>query len=282
MRKLLLAGAGVVGGVVTYRTVVEPWWRSWGVPDRPSDCVYRGDEIVAEPTALETRTIVIDAPPERVWPWLVQMGYGRAGWYSYDAIDMTGASAVGIVPEWQHLAVGDVVPTHPGGGFEVRILEPARALVLFSDTALVQRQAAAARAAGRATMPANLQATTSFLGASQPTDFAASWAFILEPMDEGRTRLIERFRVHFGADDRPWTRATLPVVGFGVFLMVRRQLLGLRDRVEAMEPEPDVPADALVIPPMAERTTRVESRATTDDGRPVKRAEERVLAGAAR
>ena len=248
MRKLFIAGASVAGAVVAYRAVVEPWWRTWGVPDRRGDRVYRGDDIITEPTALETRSIVIDAPPERVWPWLVQMGYGRAGWYSYDAIDMTGGSARDIVPELQQLAVGDIVPTHPAGGFEVRILEPDHALVLYADTALVERQAAAAKVSPHGEMPANLQATSSFLAASQPMDFAASWAFVLEPMDD-RTRLIERFRVRFGADDRPWTKATLPVVGFGVFLMVRRQLLGLRDRVEARELDPQVRPDGSVIQP---------------------------------
>ena len=86
-----------------------------------------GDEIVPEPVAIETRGITIDAPPATVWPWLVQMGYGRAGWYSYDQLDQRGASADEIVPAWQELAVGDILPTHPGGGFEVAILEaPAR------------------------------------------------------------------------------------------------------------------------------------------------------------
>jgi hypothetical protein len=248
MRKLLIAGASVAGAVYAYRAVVEPWWRTWGVRDLPVDRSYRGDDVITEPTALETRSIVIDAPPERIWPWLVQMGYGRAGWYSYDAIDMTGGSTRDIVPRWQALAVGDIVPTHPGGGFVVRILEPGQALVLYSDTALVRDQSQAATASGDGDMPANLQATSSFLAATQPMDFAASWAFILEPVDATRTRLIERFRVRFGADDRPWTKATLPVVGFGVFLMVRRQLLGLRDRVEGMEPAAEVPTDGLVIP----------------------------------
>jgi hypothetical protein len=250
MRKLLIAGAGMAGAVVAYRAIVEPWWRAWGVPVGPAEGTYRGDDIVAEPTAVETRSLVIDAPPERIWPWLVQMGYGRAGWYSYDAIDMTGGSAREIVPELQQLAVGDLVPTHPGGGFEVRVLEPKHALVLYSDTALVQRQAA--RASGEDGMPANLQVTSSFLTASQPMDFAASWAFVLEPIDDGHTRLVERFRVHFGGDDRPWTKVTLPVVGFGVFLMVRRQLLGLRDRVEGMEPDAQVPT-GVALPARADR-----------------------------
>jgi len=169
------------------------------------------------------------------------------------------------VPELQHLAVGDILPTHPSGGFEVRILEPDRALVLYSDTALVQRQAAEAKVSAHEETPVNLQATSSLLAASQPMDFAASWAFLLEPLD-GRTRVIERFRVRFGADDRPWTRATLPVVGFGVFLMVRRQLLGLRDRVEATEPDPVVPAGEVAIPAPADRPTEAEATSESSKG----------------
>ena len=161
------------------------------------------------------------------------MGYGRAGWYSYDSIDMAGASSRRIVPEWQALRVGDVVPTHPGGGFEVRAVERGRALVLYSDTESVARQADAARTAGATGSAANVQATGAFMGATQPADFTASWAFVLEPMTGGRTRLIERFRVTFGATDKPWTAVTLPVVGFGVFLMMRKQMLGIRDRAEA-------------------------------------------------
>ena len=67
---------------------------SWSMP-RPS---------------IDTRTIEVDAAPEDVWPWLVQMGYGRAGWYSYDQMDQKGRSADEIVPEWQGLAVGDTMP----------------------------------------------------------------------------------------------------------------------------------------------------------------------------
>ena len=73
------------------------------------------------------------------------MGFGRAGWYSYDQLDQRGKSADTLVEAWQALAVGDIMPTHPGGGFEVAALEPGRSLVLRSDTALVTAQTAAAR-----------------------------------------------------------------------------------------------------------------------------------------
>ena len=113
-----------------------------------------GDDVVAEPVASETRGITIDAPPEHVWPWLVQMGFGKAGWYSYDRLDQRGKSADGIVEAWQTLEVGDIVPTHPGGGFEVVEPRPGPGLVLRSDTALVTAQAEAwAEARPRAAEP---------------------------------------------------------------------------------------------------------------------------------
>jgi hypothetical protein len=233
MKRLIVAAVMVGGAVATYRRVVLPWWKTWGIDDRDVGRALPGDDQVPTPWAVDTRSLEIDALPSDVWPLLVQMGYGRAGWYSYDAIDMAGASSRRIVPEWQSLDVGDVVPTHPGGGFEVRFVEPGEALVLYSDTALVVGQAEAARVAG-ATGPApNVQATGAFLGATQPTEFSASWAFVLEPVAGGRTRLIERFRVRFGDTDKPWTVMTLPAVGFGVFLMMRKQMLGIRDRAQA-------------------------------------------------
>ena len=105
--------------------------------------------------------------------------------------------------------------------------------VLFSDTALVQSQAAAAAEdinLSERPVPAGLAATGTFLGRT-PQEFAASWAFILEPLDGGQTRLIERFRVRFDGA-APAFRLIGPVMGFGVFVMVRRQLLGIRERAE--------------------------------------------------
>ena len=229
---MLLTGLAIGGAVVAYREVVRPWWRDWGIDELDVARGLPGDELVPAPSAADTRTIEIEAPPSAVWPWLVQMGYGRAGWYSYDQIDMAGASVRRIMPEWQGLSRGDVVPTHPGGGFEVRTLEPERAFVLYSDSDLIARQADAARIANVGRANANVQATGAFLGVAQPTAVAASWAVVLEPGTGGRTRLIERFRVRFGESDKPWTAFTLPLVGFGVFLMTRKQMLGIKERAE--------------------------------------------------
>jgi hypothetical protein len=234
MGRRIFIGLAVVCGAaaITYRFLVLPWWRTWGI--NPEEVARRlpGDEVIPDAAGGETRAITIDAPPAVVWPWLVQMGFGRAGWYSYDAIDMGSPSSQDIVPGYQDLKVGDLVPTHPAGGFVVKRLDPEAALVLYLDSELVQQQAQKAKAQGASAGPINLRATEAPMETSQPTEFAASWAFVLEKLQGGRTRLIERFRISFGETDRPWTKYTLPLMGFGVFVMMRQQMLGIKQRAE--------------------------------------------------
>ena len=141
--RFAVLGALAVVPVGVYAMAVRPWERRWGVDPVESARELPGDDLIAEATGQETRGITIDAEPAAVWPWLVQMGFGRAGWYSYDQLDMKGHSATEIVPEWQQLAVGDLLPTHPDGGFEVRVLEPGHVLGVFIDTAIVDQQSQA-------------------------------------------------------------------------------------------------------------------------------------------
>jgi len=176
------AAAAAAGAAATYALAVRPWWRSWGVDPTDATLDFAGDDLVPDATVVETRGVEIDAPPDAVWPWLVQMGYNRAGWYSYDAVDMKGASVREIVPELQHLAVGDLVPNSPDTAFVVRSLETGRSLVLYADEKTVEEQVATARSrkeAGEAVeeTPTNLKAATKMMP-SMP-GFAASWAFIL-------------------------------------------------------------------------------------------------------
>lgn len=236
---LIGAAAATAGAAAAYAFAVRPWWRSWGVDPTDATLAFAGDDLVADPTVVETRGVEIDAPPDAVWPWLVQMGYNRAGWYSYDAIDMKGASVDTILPELQHLAVDDLVPNSPDTAFVVRSLDPGRSLVLYADEKTVEEQVAAARArkeSGEATeaTPANLKAAGKMMPAM--AGFAASWAFVLQPLDEGRrTRLAERFRVRMPAPEGPAAAVLGGVFGFGVFAMARKQMLGIRDRAEAAQ-----------------------------------------------
>lgn len=227
-----LGSAAAWGGFVAARTL----WRTWGVAPEISARELPGDDLVPDAEAIDTRSLEIDAPPERIWPWLVQMGYGRGGWYSYDQLDMNHPSLDHVAAELQTLAVGDTVPTFPGGGFQVRVLEPGHALVLYGDRALMLEQAEQASLAEAPSeeTPANLKATGAYLERTMQGDFAGSWAFVLEPLAEGRTRLIERFRIKMApaVPEKPVPPFLKTMLGFGVFVMTRRQMLGIRDRVE--------------------------------------------------
>jgi hypothetical protein len=137
MIKRIVVGSAIAAGSWAAFRAARQWYRTWGIDPGEALKVLPGDELVPDSTACDTRGITIDAPPVAVWPWLVQMGYGRGGWYSYDAIDMKRASSDAILAGLQALAVGDVVPTDPGGGFVVRVVEPEHALVLYVDPEII-------------------------------------------------------------------------------------------------------------------------------------------------
>jgi hypothetical protein len=231
MRRLLLIGAAAAGAaVVAFYYRVRPWWKSWGVDPAEAELSLPGDDIVPEPTVVDTRGITIDAPPSAIWPWLVQMGYGRGGWYSYDQMDLRGKSADTIVDEWQALAQGDVVPVSPAGGFLARVVEPERTLVLYLDQEIVE--------GFRQTEEGDTQAPTrglAFAGAmgerSMPGPFRFSWTFALRPVEDGRTRFIERIRVAIDTET-PGSRMAGPFMGFGVFVMMQRQMVAIKERAE--------------------------------------------------
>jgi hypothetical protein len=223
-RLQLIALAGLAGFAAGIYMQLRDEQRTWGVMPAETARELPGDELVPEAIVSETRGISIDAPPAAVWPWLVQMGYGRGGWYSYDRIDMDGHSAETILEEFQELSQGDSMPTHPGGGFEVRSLQPNEALVLYLDSELVNASAP------DEDTPVGLQGA-GVMGDMAMSEFRASWAFILEPAPGGRTRLIERLRL-WAADTGGPQRLAMPMLGLGVFAMTRKQMLGLKERAE--------------------------------------------------
>src|SRR5919199_202829 len=118
-----------------YIAIYRPIQLRWGATDAEVAQALPGDEIAPRPIFNATRAITIAAPPEAVWPWLAQIGYRRAGWYSgLDWFDNAGVpSADRVVPELQHLAVGDPMPIWEGVGQTVIALEPNRYLLTRSD-----------------------------------------------------------------------------------------------------------------------------------------------------
>jgi hypothetical protein len=237
--RLLALGAAGTAAWAGWR-VARDAHAHWGVDPTASRRDMPGDALVGRPDSVDTRVVDIDAPVDQVWPWLVQMGYGRAGWYSYDVFDMDEPSALAIEGRWQSLKVGDIMPTHPDGGFLVKQLDPPHSMVLYLDRAALEEQDRAAREArsgepaGIDTATANVRATGAYLSQTVQGDFAASWAFQVEARGDDRSRLIERFRVRMEAPAKakPFMRVTRGLLGFGVFVMTRRHMLGVKDRAE--------------------------------------------------
>jgi hypothetical protein len=191
----ILVGLGVAVLVVAlYLTVLGPWQRRWGATDEEIRRVLPGDELLRPGAPSTTRAITIDAAPEDVFPWLLQIGYGRGGWYSYDWIDNDGRPSVDrIDPALQRLSVGDRIEMMPGFGPMVREIEHDHHILSAGD--------------------------------------ADSWCLLVEPTPDGRTRLLSRWRQDWpkGLGTFIWTVLADP----GAFLMEQKMLRTLRRLVEA-------------------------------------------------
>jgi len=129
--------AGVVGAAaVVYGVGVRARLMRWGATDEEVEGPYPGADLVPEGERGATMAVSIDAPPDQVWPWLVQLGGDRGGWYSWDHLDNASRpSAREVHHEWQDLALGDYVKywtrrRGPVDAWEVAALEPNRFLGL--------------------------------------------------------------------------------------------------------------------------------------------------------
>jgi hypothetical protein len=131
----VMVAAGVAAIEVVYAVRVRPRLIRWGATDEEVAGAYPGAELVPDGQRAATMAVTIDAPPDQVWPWLIQMGGDRGGWYSWDRLDNGGRpSATEVHPEWQDLAVGDCVKywtrKGPVDAWQVAALEPSRFLGL--------------------------------------------------------------------------------------------------------------------------------------------------------
>jgi hypothetical protein len=182
---------------------IRRWMNQWGATESDLARVMAGDSLLPDQTYSGTTAVIVNARPEHIWPWLVQIGYQRGGLYSYDWLDrlfgyLDRPSATRILPEFQHLAVGDRIPLGRGPSWPVAVLEPDRALVLDMRN----------------------------MGG---LDWV--WQFGIYPLDETRTRLVSRSRVRAHA---VWARLLTHAIEPAGFLMTRRMLLGLKQRSEEL------------------------------------------------
>ena len=189
LKPAVAAGAVAAAGYLAYS---QPWLHQGARGDETTKPLP-GDELIADPTLQATRATTLEAPAEHVWPWLVQMGHGRAGWYSVDKWDNGGEpSATRIVPELQDLAKGDRISDATGPfSFTVARLDAPRALVLRATIHPVT---------GRPVDPDQVDPSSQGY-ARAFLDF--SWAFVLEPLDAERLARYPRDAPSLVGHDAP-------------------------------------------------------------------------------
>jgi hypothetical protein len=191
-----MVAAGIGGAIgVVYRVMLKPWHLRWGASDEETARAMPGDDLLSGAISA-TRAIAIAASPEEIWPWLVQLGLGRAGWYSYDWIDNDfQSSATRILPEHQELKVGDSILMMPSMGFVVSAVDQPRSIVSLLEGG------------------------------------TTSWCLGLYPAADGTTRLISRWRPKY--ERSVATFLMLLLVEPGTFIMEQKMLRTIRDRVES-------------------------------------------------
>jgi uncharacterized protein YndB with AHSA1/START domain len=203
-RRTMTIALAVLAAMLVLPWALNGWFNSWGTTPAETAMALPGDDLIPSASGGFTHAVTIDAPPEKVWPWVVQIGMERAGWYTYDwfyALTRSGGFVDGhssdrIVPELQALKVGDVIKMNPAIPFEVVQLEPTRAMVLKADG-----------------------------------EDAPSWVWVLEPLDGGRTRLVERFR-QGGKVTLASRLLGVYVLDSGGWVFSSKHLRGVKERAE--------------------------------------------------
>jgi hypothetical protein len=203
MKRLMIVFGGFVGlivlGVVA-AIVLTPWMNRWGATDEELSVALPGDELVPNPAVFINRAVTVQASPEQIFPWLVQLGADKGGMYSYtwleSLIRCPQVNAERIHEEWQNLQVGDQVKMCVGEfappPYIVAQIHPDRALVL---------------------------------GHQENGEWVDLWQFILTPQSDGATRLLVRTRTMM-------TGGFWDLIRPGVFIMERGMLQGVKARAE--------------------------------------------------
>ena len=202
-RRRLLGLVGVLALVVGYWVPVRRWFSRWGTTPEELARAMPGDALIPNPTDMSMQAVTVNAPPEDIWPWLVQIGYQRGGLYSYDWLDrlfgfLDRPSATRILPEFQQLAVGEKVPWGHNTELTVGVVEPLRALALSYEA----------------------------------RGFKWVWQFGLYPLDDQRTRFVTRGTEH--VPNTPLWWLGMLMMEPAAFIMTRRFLFGVKERAEAL------------------------------------------------
>jgi hypothetical protein len=204
-RRAAAAGTAVLGSAAAYILAIRPWQLGWGATGEERDATLAGDDLIPNPDLVATRAITVHAGADQVWLWIAQLGQGRGGFYSYDALEnLVGCdihSADRVVPEWQDLKVGDQVKLHPEVGLGVAVVEQGSALVLRGGVPM----------------------------GTVPPPYDCTWAFVVREQPDGTTRLLARERYVY---TQRWAGFVVEPVAVVAFVMTQRMLRGIRDRAE--------------------------------------------------
>lgn len=180
-----------------YLLWIRPWQLRWGASGEEVKRAMPGDDIVRNPHFIATRGVTVNAPPEKIWPWLVQMGCLRAGWYSYDWVDNLGFhSSERIIPEFQQIQEGDSIPFSPDGK-----------MAMWVESYKTNHWILWTGAKGEST-----------------------WFWGLYPTGENSTRMLTRLRVHYDLK-LPWLIYYV-LFDAGDIVMMRKAMLGIKRRAE--------------------------------------------------
>jgi hypothetical protein len=208
MKALIIIPTVLLVGGLAYRFVLLPWHLHWGATEAEVRAAMPGDEIVSRSNMSSTRAITIRASAAQVWPWLVQLGQGRGGMYSYEWLEnLAGCdihNANRILPEFQNLRVGDLIHMGPEGYpfYSVVRIEPNHALVLRPHDPKTKEPGQAA------------------------------WSFLLTEQGDGTTRLISRQQMVYEpsvANFIGWKVVTEPLS----FIMEQKMLRTLKALAES-------------------------------------------------
>lgn len=177
------------------------WHLHWGATPVEVAESMPGDTLLPRAQYRTTRAITIGAPPDAVWPWLVQVGCGRAGFYSNDLLDNLGRpSATTIVASLQQLKPGQWMPMSPASptdrtAFKVDSFEPGQWLLWTKPD--------------------------------------STWAWRLTATADRHTRLVTRIRAFRDWRNPPMALLSVLLMEFGDFAMLRRMLRGIKARAES-------------------------------------------------
>ncbi len=197
LRKMPWLISAAAAGATLYLKWIRPWQLRWGATEAELTRAMPGDEDVPAPSFNATRGVTVHAPPEAIYPWIIQIGINRAGWYSYDLLDnLARPSARQLLPEHQQIHVGQLIPMSPDGNYGVYVKEfRENEWILWNDK-----------------------------------EGDSTWFWGLYPETENRTRLVTRVRMKYHWNS-PAALFNL-LVEFGDLPMMRKCLLGIKERAE--------------------------------------------------